>query len=283
MLKAAKLHLNKTFSLLDSRRDRVFFILFSGCFVMFFMQMFRPFNLSAGQFSYALVNRFPLAVFGILGMLILCLTQLGVREGLNWKNLNLGKYYALTLLEIFLLTLVIFALFRDIDRAWIPELLTVARQTFLVVILAYSFGLSVLYIWKTRSREAPAEGLSPLNQSSPVKPVHLKEENGKVMLSILPQLILLFKADANYVTVYYMQEESLQKLLLRNSLKKIEAECKHPRFLRVHRSYLVNLDHITRVNRSKRSYTVQVQGLADLDIPVAPRMKEEFAHLMEMA
>lgn len=282
MIESLKQYLNTPFTLLQRSKEKWFLILFGGIFAVFFLSVFTPFNMAEWKYSSPLANKLPIAAFGILGILVLTFSQFGLRSWLNLRSMTIGQFLPLMFTEILLLTLVNFFIFRDADRALLPEFLTVLRHTFLVFLLPYSIALLILALWKSNNSEQQNQSISqPIGEDS-IKTIHLKDEKGKIILSLVPERIVLFQADANYVTVFYVAEEKLKKELIRTSLKKIEKEIEDQSFFRLHRSYMVNLNHVSSVNRNKRSYTIQLNKLPELSIPVATSLKPHFEEKMNM-
>ena len=75
---------------------------------------------------------------------------------------------------------------------------------------------------------------------SSVDPIFLR--NGSKYERLLPKDILLLKAEDNYVRVYLHSGETQ---LLYTSLKSLESILLGMPFLRVHRSFIINVDALT--------------------------------------
>ncbi|MGH1437179.1 MAG: LytR/AlgR family response regulator transcription factor [Lewinella sp.] len=75
---------------------------------------------------------------------------------------------------------------------------------------------------------------------SSVNPIFLR--NGSKYQRLLPKDILLLKAEDNYVRVYLSSGETQ---LLYTSLKRLEATLVGMSFLRVHRSFIINVYALT--------------------------------------
>jgi len=63
--------------------------------------------------------------------------------------------------------------------------------------------------------------------------------------------ILYIEADINYVTIVHTDGDKIKEFTLRNSMKNIEELCKKHKLLRCHRSYIVNVAHITSLHKEK--------------------------------
>jgi DNA-binding LytR/AlgR family response regulator len=68
-------------------------------------------------------------------------------------------------------------------------------------------------------------------------------KDGHEQFKILMKDILYAEAEDNYVYLYFNNSRKLLSM----SLKALEKELIEPRFLRIHRSYLINMDNVERV------------------------------------
>ena len=73
-------------------------------------------------------------------------------------------------------------------------------------------------------------------------------EKGKVRIRIPVHNILYVKAEHVYCRLFFPND---QRVLKRISLDRLTSELPSGEFLRVHRSYLVNVDYVERFNASK--------------------------------
>ena len=87
-----------------------------------------------------------------------------------------------------------------------------------------------------------------------------RSENLKLKLSEL----LLIKAAENYVEVYYLVEESVQRKLLRTTLSGIEDQLKvYPAIIRCHRNCIINVTHADKLKRTPEGFRLVISGLED--------------------
>jgi DNA-binding LytR/AlgR family response regulator len=90
------------------------------------------------------------------------------------------------------------------------------------------------------------------------------------MVKIMLMDILYMEADRNYSRIFTSQKE----FLLSVTLKYIEEKLRIPFFMRIHRSYLVNMMHIDQVLESD----VMIRGKA---IPMGTGMREKLMQRMQ--
>jgi len=110
------------------------------------------------------------------------------------------------------------------------------------------------------------------NKTSNDEPVlQLKNELGKVVLTVKLSKTICFEANDNYVITYYISEnEQLKKSMNRISLKKIEdlLTLQKADFHRLHKSFIVNSTYIEQLSGKSQNYSLKMKGL-DKTIPIS--------------
>ncbi len=128
------------------------------------------------------------------------------------------------------------------------------------------------YIRRLRRYQRRAEGLNTrLHRERPGREapaLHLYDENGREQLAVAPDALLYLQSADNYIEAFYLDDDQIQRLLFRNSLKEMEAQLPDPPFLRCHRSYIVNLDRVAEVNGNAQGYKLHLPSL-ETPLPVA--------------
>lgn len=111
-------------------------------------------------------------------------------------------------------------------------------------------------------------------KSNPVKIV-LKTQTGSVLIELKD--IIFCRGVGSYIEFHLA---SKRKVLTSGLLKNFEKILMDPnrRFVRLHRSYLVNMDYILEY-RNCSTKTVILDG--NIEIPVAHRRSKEFLSLMK--
>lgn len=96
-----------------------------------------------------------------------------------------------------------------------------------------------------------------------------------------PKLIINSKnfmvacANNNYTTFFYLENNQLQKTMLRISLKKVENQFNNqPNFIRCHKSYIINKDFIDHISGNARSLNIHLQNI-DFKIPVSRQFSKD--------
>lgn len=135
----------------------------------------------------------------------------------------------------------------------------------LIKLLDFYFGLK-LELFKTKKVE-----------TNKIKFIGKNKDD--ILLLELNHFIMV-EAMGNYVLIYFStNNEKLEKMIIRNSISEIEAQISnHENIIRVHRSFIINLNNIISLDYSKRRSFLRLR-LIDSMIPVA---KDTFYDLMEL-
>lgn len=112
------------------------------------------------------------------------------------------------------------------------------------------------------------------------KKIILEAENGKIALQLEPKQIFYLQSEGNYIEVFYQSENKIQKELIRNSLKKLEEKLPKKDFFRCHKSYIVNLSKIQKVEGNARNFELILQN-SDTKIPVSRSKSQELSELLK--
>lgn len=70
------------------------------------------------------------------------------------------------------------------------------------------------------------------------------DEKGDLKLSAKSEMVYLLEAADNYVTIYYLYNEKVEKMMIRNSLRNIECRFSDQGLVRCHRSYVINIHNV---------------------------------------
>jgi len=88
--------------------------------------------------------------------------------------------------------------------------------------------------------------------------------------------VLLFKAEDNYVRVTYLDEQNEPThTLVRNTMKEVMRRAGNQFFLRVHRSYAINLNHLAHHSGNSKGYFAHLKHL-EQKIPVSRSNGKKF-------
>lgn len=110
--------------------------------------------------------------------------------------------------------------------------------------------------------------------------VLLQSDNGKESLEVMVHNLLFIKSDGNYITAGYLVRGKFASMLFRNTLKYAEdLLAEYPSIYKTHRSWLVNLDRISRVTGNSQGLKIIFEGFEE-EIPVARSISSDFRQKM---
>jgi hypothetical protein len=267
--------LNAPYPLLQSTKYKWLFALLSGLFVFSFLIFFQPFGASQSiAYKYIFLAGFGVSVFLGVATTYFILPKL-FREFFCPEKWTIGK-------EILLQSccIVIISVFNSLHNYnWWRDI-DLYQTFFNFLIITTSIGIFPilgLIFFKERSLSkkniARAQTLSNQVTASVVEDtstVQIQEESVRAspMVMQLSQFVYA-QSEGNYVTIYYLEDSTLSRKLIRLSLKQLEMQLENlSQIKRCHRSYLINMQHITSIDGNVRSLTIQLDNVAT-PIPVS--------------
>lgn len=98
--------------------------------------------------------------------------------------------------------------------------------------------------------------------------IELTAENGKDFIRLVSDSLLFIESADNYSTIFALNNGKLQKHIIRGSLTRLESQLHIKSIVRVHRSYIANLDKVQRVSGNAQGYKLHFMD-TDESVPVA--------------
>ena len=103
----------------------------------------------------------------------------------------------------------------------------------------------------------------------------------KDSIVILPEKILYMESSGNYVDICYLEESKVKHKLLRSTVKQMEEAMQaYSSFIRCHRAYIVNINHITNIGGNAQGYRLSLSGLQQ-EIPVSRTYLKNFKSFLD--
>ena len=118
-----------------------------------------------------------------------------------------------------------------------------------------------------------------ISQPAEKRLIAFKDDNRKIKFSALSKDILMLESTDNYVSVYYVLENKVQRKLIRNTLKNLENLLGESSIIRSHRSFMVNLENIEFVQQNGKKLIVKVK-LMNKRIPVSQKYSSLFLEFL---
>ncbi|SHF38770.1 transcriptional regulator, LytTR family [Fodinibius roseus] len=125
------------------------------------------------------------------------------------------------------------------------------------------------------------------SQAQELDAVNIKEhqilissENGKEKLRLRLNELLYITGAGNYIEVYYLSNEEVKKTLLRSSLQKIESQLNAYPVERCHRSFIVNLIQVVKVQTGNQGFELHIRNIKE-PIPVSRSYRRSILEVVE--
>ncbi|WP_346860037.1 LytTR family DNA-binding domain-containing protein [uncultured Draconibacterium sp.] len=269
--------LNKPFALLDNKKDRYLLILIVLVFSIFFINIFKPWNIGRWHSDLGFVKFLRLSSYGIVVALVFLFTQFPLRKLFRQAQFKIKTYALWFFIEILLISLVYIFLYGNPLGNFMNDFFFSLKYTILGICIPYSFALLIIYY---KNQQAQIAHLQTQIGKPPTKNlIAFKDDNGKVRFSVLAKDLLVLESTDNYVSVFYILEGKLHRELLRNTMKNMEESFKDSSVVRCHRSYMVNTLNVEFVKKAGKKLLLKVR-LIDNTIPVSEKYTSRFLDLL---
>ena len=274
--------LNKPYPFNDDLKYNSKLIFFISIGVLVFLYLFQPLDVSLmdnKQKLYVVVG-LGVITFLSLSLNLLILPSLfpgifikriwNIKKEILWNiwilsTISVGYYLYYKLLGIFeidfktVLGLIIIAIIP------ITGLLTVSRNRILRSYLKLSEGINK----KLKEKKSIEEQL-----------VHFESDYVKDNLSLKVNLLLFIRAANNYIEVFWKEGDGVKNQMIRTSLGKAEELLKEHKFIfKCHRSYMVNMRSIDKIEGNIQGYKIFFENI-DFSIPVSKNFAFKLKQLL---
>lgn len=110
--------------------------------------------------------------------------------------------------------------------------------------------------------------------------INFNDEKGVFRLSVRLDDLLYIQSADNYIFIYYLNNRNEPtKYMLRNSLKYIEENFSSSNLIRCHRFYIVNLNKVKVLRKTKEGLILELDTEIDMSIPVSKTYGQTIAAL----
>ena len=157
----------------------------------------------------------------------------------------------------------------DPDKSFVTIFRNSVVKTFFILLIPYTMCY-IYFIWQERVaqlriiRERLAEDETTLKAAY----VQIYDDKGDMRLSVRRENLIMLESADNYVCVWYLNNNSPKKILVRNTLKNIADSLSSTHIQRCHRSYVVNLELVKVMRREKEGVFVElgIEGVPEVPI-----------------
>jgi len=264
-------------------------ILLTAVFALLFINIFKPFNSTEWYKNISEMKYFFFSSLLILtGMLVVVISRLIMMRYTRKHELFVWQFALHVFGEVvsmsffFTVYAVIFPRAGD-QRDVLDIFFQSSINTAWMLLLPYSI-LWLYFSWldksalieKLKNKTPDTEGLKRNLIAFP-------DEKGELKISIDMEHLLFVESADNYATIHYLNKAKHSQFLLRNSLKWMDENLtKDTSLVRCHRSFIVNLDKVKVMRKTKDGIFLEMDALNTPDIPVSKtfyqRVMEKFSN-----
>jgi hypothetical protein len=255
-------------------------ILFTTVYSLVFINIFRPFNSETWIPNNNSTNYFMYSSFMVLaGMVVVSLSRVVMNFVVKKVQLTFPDYVLWLVSDAVILSIFyVFVAYRvgfidnfmnDNPEATMWEAIfsifwkSTANTVWMLLI---PYTVSLLFL-ENQHLKGQLKEIGNKGPDSNI--VHLKDEKGEIRLSINIENILYAESADNYVTIKYISNDKLVDFLLRTNLKKLSDDLRDTPIKRCHRSFMINLLHVTSLKKDQTEFVIQFDTTSIKDITVS--------------
>ena len=251
-------------------------VMFVSIFALVFINIYAPFNASSWTELARLDLFFYSSVMILIGMLGIVFSKLVfflIMGKIRMSYLIFGLWH---LAEIVLMAAIYLAVDLVLLKSGMELVDRFMSLLFItLMVLAIPYSISWLYL-SMKDKRSKLEELT-INTSQEFqekKMITFRDESETLRFSIKSEDILFVESTDNYVTVHTLEKGKVKKIMLRNTMKRLEKELEGTLIQRCHRSYMVNFENIKLVKLISTNLYIYMDSPEEVRIPVSKSYAE---------
>jgi LytTr DNA-binding domain len=244
-----------------------------GIFVALFLIVLQPFETATIEMEH---KNLYLAAYGLVTFFCALFLRFGIFKAFpnyfSESKWTIAREIGAILFLVFLIALgnILLTIFLFNISFSFAQSLQMLLSVLTIGVFPISFGVMVNYIIQLKRYNKPfdveKENKSPKSES--IEAISLLAENEKDKIEMTAENLLYITSADNYSTVFYLNNQALEKELIRSSLSRLENQIQNENIVRTHRSFIVNLKHVHKVSGNAQGYKLHIQD-QDIQLPVA--------------
>lgn len=251
------------------RNAKIIFIISISIFVFLFL--FKPLDindLGNRERAYLIIGLGTITFLSLsLNLLVLPSTFPKIflhREWIVWKEILWNLWILFTIGFGYLLMYKTLGIL-EIDFYMIIKLLLIAIVPLTFLIVFNQNRLLRLHLKTAHELNTKLKDSKTIQD----KLVHFDSEYQKDKLSIKARLLLMIRSADNYIEVYWKDGNDIKSQMIRTTLLKAqELLAEYSYIFKCHRSFIVNINFIDRVEGNSQGYKLFIEKL-DIEVPVS--------------
>ncbi len=252
-------------------------ISFTAIFALIFINLYAPFNaeswFNAGKAELFLYS----SLYILAGVLVIVLSRLIFIRIAAKTRISFLAYVFWIFAELVLMAFAytfMDILFLDHDVNPFEHYIKLLFVTLFVLAIPYSLSW-LYYSWQDQKRKLEELSSATSNEYSTKHMITFFDETDKLRFSLQSTDVLYIESTDNYVTLHVQDETRVKKIMLRNTMKRLEKELEMTMIRRCHRSYMVNFENVKMVRLSGTNLYIYLNNSEESRIPVSRTYTEK--------
>jgi hypothetical protein len=254
-------------------------VMFVSIFGLVFINIYEPFNASSWTEMGRLEFFFNSSAMILIGMLAIVFSKLIFFLAMSRIRMSYLIFGLWHVAEIVLMATFFLVVDLVLLKSGMELVDRYTRLLFItLMVLAIPYSISWLYL-SMKDKRTKLENLTENTslEFREKKMITFRDETEKLRFSIKSADILFVESTDNYVTVHTLEKGKIKKIMLRNTMKRLEKELEGTLIQRCHRSYMVNFENIKLVKLISTNLYVYLDSPEEIRIPVS-RTYAEHVH-----
>lgn len=252
-------------------------ITFTAIFAVIFINIYAPFNaedwFDAGKTALFIFS----SLYILAGMLVIVFSRLLFIRISTVTRINFLIYAFWIFFEILLMSLAYTLIDRFLLHNQINPFEHYIKLLFVtMLVLAIPYSITWLYHSRQEQKRKLEELAAATNSVFSAKNmINFYDESAKLRFSLNSADVLYIESTDNYVTVLMQDKDRIKKIMLRNTMKRLEKELEKTMIRRCHRSFMVNFQNVKMVRLSGTNLYVFLNTREEHRIPVSRTYTEQ--------
>ncbi len=246
--------------------------IFFYCFIIFFL----PFGVNNYDPNHQYTFTFLFQIFYFfVSLLTFSLLNEIVLRPFVFKNISFRRIILWSFWTLFFLSTVVFVTYNMVGD-WHDFRLSSYLEFLIQVPLVLIFPIvGVFFFFRYKSLQDQIEHILTTKETilDENQLLEFKGQGSKDQITLSLSNFLYGKSQDNYVELYFLEKDELKKFLIRSSLNNLSASVKSQVIVRCHRSYIINLLHVSAVKGGNHEMTLHIDPY-DMAIPVSKSYRD---------
>lgn len=250
-----------------------------------FLLIYKPFSATVWIGFRPLRSLLFTILFFTLAIALMTLSKVALYRFQSRHSLTAGRFVAWAIAEYVAIALLyLFMTPAATGNSLHISIPLILKSSLCVgLILAIPYGYLCLIAYNKALREEYEAFKASVEARQKSGTVMLCDYKGNPTLTLESDAIFYMEAQDNYVSVHYVSEGEHHSYMLRCSTQKLESMIEGTSLQRCHRSYIVNLSHISEFVRGHKHATIILNAPGRKEISVSKSYyKQTLARMTEL-